>query len=373
MTTSLDQEAMFSLTPPPSEFDELDKSALLTCSPPLSGFCYPSPAPSHSPHHHNALSSDSLSLAHDEIPDLSYSESQHSDQASDMFYSYNSSDTPFLPVSTMPEQDMPPFTTSTYPPVSQQTAWIPYSTYPQQPSVSSYDSSSASQYPPFDTNMPQGFANVIPPTPQDIAPASFADFGGMPRPNTGAHHLSASPAFSHQSSHNSSLSSMSRSPSPGLYTLSVNGAGAPMRQTLRSNSTSSNSSLHAYGIPVQDPSSNQPAWRCAYPGCTSRATFTRGCDLRKHYNRHSKHLFCRVDGCPQSQAAAAARSTDGTLSGGFSSKKDRARHEAKHNPGIKCEWRGAHGEECGRIFSRMDNMKDHVRRIHKKHEQKSSR
>jgi hypothetical protein len=148
-------------------------------------------------------------------------------------------------------------------------------------------------------------------------------------------------------------------------------ASTGTRTTLRSNSTSSTSSLHAYGIPVTDPTSSQPAWRCAYPGCTSRATFTRGCDLRKHYNRHSKHLFCRVDGCPQSQAAAAARSTDGTLSGGFSSKKDRARHEAKHNPGIKCEWRGGNGEECGRIFSRMDNMKDHVRRIHKKGETKT--
>lgn len=90
-------------------------------------------------------------------------------------------------------------------------------------------------------------------------------------------------------------------------------------------------------------------WRCAYPGCSSHAVFTRGCDLRKHYNRHSKHLFCRHEGCPQA------------TEGGFSSKKDRARHEAKHNPGVLCEWEG-----CGRVFSRVDNMKDHVRRIHKK-------
>ena len=80
-------------------------------------------------------------------------------------------------------------------------------------------------------------------------------------------------------------------------------------------------------------------WRCAYPGCTSRSTFNRGCDLRKHYKRHTKSLFCRHDGCPQA--------TDG----GFSSKKDRARHEAKHDPQIVCEW-----EDCNRLFSRMDNM-----------------
>lgn len=90
-------------------------------------------------------------------------------------------------------------------------------------------------------------------------------------------------------------------------------------------------------------------WRCAYPGCSSRAVFTRGCDLRKHFNRHSKHLFCRYEGCPQA------------TEGGFSSNKDRTRHEAKHNPGILCEWKG-----CNRVFSRVDNMKDHVRRIHKR-------
>lgn len=90
-------------------------------------------------------------------------------------------------------------------------------------------------------------------------------------------------------------------------------------------------------------------WRCAYPGCSSQAVFTRGCDLRKHFNRHRKHLFCRYEGCPQA------------TEGGFSSKKDRARHEAKHNPGVHCEWEG-----CSRVFSRVDNMKDHVRRIHKK-------
>ncbi|KAF2211180.1 hypothetical protein CERZMDRAFT_98911 [Cercospora zeae-maydis SCOH1-5] len=91
------------------------------------------------------------------------------------------------------------------------------------------------------------------------------------------------------------------------------------------------------------------SWSCAYPGCTSKSTFHRGCDLRKHYKRHTKSLFCRHEGCPQA------------TEGGFSSKKDRARHEAKHNPTIVCEWDG-----CQRLFSRQDNMKDHVRRVHKR-------
>lgn len=104
--------------------------------------------------------------------------------------------------------------------------------------------------------------------------------------------------------------------------------------------------LTEYGIPNADGS-----WRCAYPGCTSQTTFRRGCDLRKHFNRHRKHLFCRYPGCAQSS------------SGGFSSKKDRDRHEAKHNPDVPCEW-----PNCGRMFSRVDNMKDHVRRVHRRRE-----
>ena len=88
------------------------------------------------------------------------------------------------------------------------------------------------------------------------------------------------------------------------------------------------------------------SWSCGYPGCSSKSTFNRGCDLRKHYKRHSKSLFCRHEGCPQATA------------GGFSSKKDRARHEAKHNPNIVCEWEG-----CNRLFSRVDNMVRRARKL----------
>lgn len=92
--------------------------------------------------------------------------------------------------------------------------------------------------------------------------------------------------------------------------------------------------LRAYGIPNKN-----GTWRCGYSGCTSRAVFTRGCDLRKHHKRHTKSFFCRHGDCPQSHG------------GGFSSKKDLARHEAKHNPGVLCDWEG-----CDRVFSRVDNM-----------------
>ena len=84
---------------------------------------------------------------------------------------------------------------------------------------------------------------------------------------------------------------------------------------------------------------NNGSWSCAYPDCSSRSTFTRACDLRKHYKRHAKYLFCRYENCLKAKE------------GGFSSKKDRARHEAKHTPSVVCEWEG-----CERIFSRVDNM-----------------
>ncbi|CAI7595195.1 unnamed protein product [Penicillium glandicola] len=154
----------------------------------------------------------------------------------------------------------------------------------------------------------------------------------VPAPTTHAYQsttmttsISSSPSYSHSDPD-------SPPAAPGSASGSGSGSGA--------------GDLSNYGIPTGD-----GTWRCAHPGCSSHAVFHRGCDLRKHFNRHRKYLFCRYEGCPQS------------AKNGFSSKKDRARHEAKHNPGVFCEWEG-----CGKVFSRVDNMKDHVRRIHRKGE-----
>lgn len=103
--------------------------------------------------------------------------------------------------------------------------------------------------------------------------------------------------------------------------------------------------LRNFGVSLPDGRS----WRCAYPNCTSQAIFTRGCDLRKHFRRHTKSLFCSHEDCPQSNE------------GGFSSRKDLARHEARHAPAVPCSH-----PDCERVFSRVDNMNDHVRRIHGK-------
>ena len=51
----------------------------------------------------------------------------------------------------------------------------------------------------------------------------------------------------------------------------------------RSSSPNNPADLQNFGHPLPDGRS----WRCAHPGCTSQATFTRGCDLRKHFRRRS--------------------------------------------------------------------------------------
>jgi hypothetical protein len=89
-------------------------------------------------------------------------------------------------------------------------------------------------------------------------------------------------------------------------------------------------------------------WSCNYPRCDYRGAFIRLCDLRKHYKHHARGVFCRHEDCPQN------------ANGGFASKKDRDRHEARHISGVACEWDG-----CGRVFTIVESMRDHAKRIHR--------
>jgi hypothetical protein len=101
--------------------------------------------------------------------------------------------------------------------------------------------------------------------------------------------------------------------------------------------------------------------QCTFENCKSTTVFTTGRDFRRHYRQHFKRFFCRYEECPQSTDVPGDADTKG-----FATRKDRARHEAKHNPDIKCPWQNRNGTQCTRTFSRMDNMRDHYRRIHKK-------
>ncbi|KAH7174901.1 transcription factor [Fusarium flagelliforme] len=101
---------------------------------------------------------------------------------------------------------------------------------------------------------------------------------------------------------------------------------------------------------------------CPFPNCKSVAIFDSGRDFRRHYRQHFKRFFCRYAECPQS--AQDLREVDGRR--GFATRKDRARHESKHKPTVQCPWHDQDGRQCLRVFSRVDNMRDHYRRIHKK-------
>ncbi|RYP72029.1 hypothetical protein DL771_004498 [Monosporascus sp. 5C6A] len=101
--------------------------------------------------------------------------------------------------------------------------------------------------------------------------------------------------------------------------------------------------------------------KCTVQNCKSTTVFTTGRDFRRHYRQHFKRFFCRYEECPQSTDDQGDAGTKG-----FATRKDRARHEAKHNPAIKCPWQNRNGGQCTRTFSRMDNMRDHYRRIHEK-------
>jgi hypothetical protein len=207
------------------------------------------------------------------------------------------------PIPTTLSSNGPIYTQPHYRPVMNSSPYPPHSPWSTQtmpmPPVSAY-----STYPPF-TSMTTG-------------PVLAPDTNLYPQSNFG-------PRTSRTNSASSS----------GGYGLP---SSATSERTPPRSLSPSSPDLRAYGFPNKN-----GTWSCAYPGCTSRAVFTRGCDLRKHHKRHSKNFFCRHAECPQATG------------GGFSSKKDLARHEAKHNPGVLCEFGG-----CDRVFSRVDNMVRHI-------------
>jgi hypothetical protein len=298
---------------------------------------------SHSPSVSSASGLSTPSFPPSEYSKSDYAMSYHGDDEAQPFYYTPGTEANFYQPTTAPSSlAMESYTYAEDFSQLEQQSWSTPSVYAQQLEFSSYpEVLPSSIYQPSEVHSSLTSTNLIPPTPQSPMRAASFDF------NTAPQQSYLAPSTSNPRSRENSIHSFSRSTSPASNL----------------SSSPSAASLQAYGTLVASNShSNAPqTWRCAFQGCTSRALFTRGCDLRKHYNRHSKHLFCRVEGCPQAEPKDSS-----SASVGFSSKKDRARHEAKHNPGIPCDWRDVDGQGCGRVFSRVDNMKDHVRRIHLK-------
>ncbi|KAL1306015.1 hypothetical protein AAFC00_004145 [Neodothiora populina] len=213
-----------------------------------------------------------------------------------------------------------------------------------------------STFNPFDMSYssPMPCTQTLPDTPLQHWTYSTEEqytLSPYPRPESLCHSLSPAPADIEWEQHvRSQARAVSRVPS---FT-SMTSSWTSCEQSCHTRSDISRSaSPNANEMARWGKQEGQGRWRCAYPGCTSKSTFCRGCDLRKHYRRHTKSLFCRNPECKQSRE------------GGFSSEKDRARHEAKHDPKIRCEWKN-----CSRVFSRVDNMRDHVKRIHRRRQNK---
>ncbi|KAL9110246.1 MAG: hypothetical protein Q9227_005153 [Pyrenula ochraceoflavens] len=285
---------------------------------------------------------------------------------------------------------------------------IPYTQASEPNFYSSYQATytsnpgSATQRPSLTSSYPSAYDTTTYPTSYQISHPhrpSNSSIKSPPSHTLAQDITTTTPSSPSQSSSSPTTSSRAASNSPRQSPPNTHhshhshhpATSTPSASTHRTNSSSS-SSLSPYGLPV--PGAPPNSWRCAFPHCTSRTIFTRGCDLRKHYHRHEKRFYCRHAGCPSSQpdphphphphplpghhhhhhhsdqSAAAAAAAGLTGGKGFSSKKDRARHEAKHNPQVRCTWvwRNARGEEerCGKVFSRVDNMQDHVKRIHRK-------
>ncbi|CAF9932647.1 MAG: hypothetical protein GOMPHAMPRED_006630 [Gomphillus americanus] len=178
--------------------------------------------------------------------------------------------------------------------------------------------------------------------PDNMQSRNWSESASNPTIGTASSSLFNPPASVWQAVPNFPMTGLPQSqmaPSSNLAERVVSPAHPPSRQQSPGQQSSPDLSDCGYLNP------ETRTWTCAYPSCSSKAIFNRPCDLRKHFNRHSKNYFCRHEGCSQTQE------------GGFSSKKDRARHESKHNPGVDCEWDG-----CERVFSRVDNMRNHMAR-----------
>ncbi|PUU76743.1 hypothetical protein B9Z19DRAFT_989339 [Tuber borchii] len=94
--------------------------------------------------------------------------------------------------------------------------------------------------------------------------------------------------------------------------------------------------------PVQNPDGT---WACPQPGCTHPG-HKRRCDARKHYKSHTKPYACRVKGCEYRSSNAKDRERH------YDTRHAKTRHPACPAPG------------CGVLKSRVDNMRDHIRRKH---------
>ncbi|KAI1416285.1 hypothetical protein F5Y13DRAFT_154987 [Hypoxylon sp. FL1857] len=96
---------------------------------------------------------------------------------------------------------------------------------------------------------------------------------------------------------------------------------------------------------------------CSFPGCKeTNKVFDRPCEWNKHMDKHYRPYKCTVPGCEK---------LDGFTYGGGLSRHEREVH-GKHG-GPKNALYCPHGNckrHDGKVFTRMENLNEHLRRVH---------
>src|SRR5690606_11685599 len=90
---------------------------------------------------------------------------------------------------------------------------------------------------------------------------------------------------------------------------------------------------------------------CDFPNCPRTAPFSRPCDLNKYRKTHEKNHICTMN-----------LPSGGPCEQRFATSKDLKRHQNSGAHGAQGDYECPH---CGCRKSRLDNLKDHMRRKHK--------
>lgn len=101
----------------------------------------------------------------------------------------------------------------------------------------------------------------------------------------------------------------------------------------------------------------QGKYECDYPDCTEvQKSFHRKCEYNKHMDKHERPYKCLAEGCEKLSGF--------TYSGGLlrHEREVHAKHGGPRNP-LNCP-HGNCKRHAGKGFSRLENLNEHLRRVH---------
>ncbi|OTA90495.1 hypothetical protein M434DRAFT_13892 [Hypoxylon sp. CO27-5] len=147
--------------------------------------------------------------------------------------------------------------------------------------------------------------------------------------------------------------------SPNLGSASLLGPLTPP-ETLATPKTDSNRPSRAGPIPKPNrivTKNKEGKYYCSFPGCSAKTrVFNRKCEWSKHMDKHDRPYKCMAPGCE--------KLTGFTYPGGLSrhEREVHGKHGGPKNP-LYCPHGNCKRHE-GKTFSRMENLNEHLRRVH---------